>query len=344
MKVLGIMSGTSLDGLDLALVEFKDATNYQVLETRYVAYSSTWRERLNVAHHSSAEELMKLDIDLGKFIADAIIIFKNSTQHAIDIIACHGHTIFHQPNLNFSTQIGNTQWIATHTGIETIADFRTKDVCLGGNGAPLVPIGDELLFGGYDACLNVGGIANISFRLQNQRVAYDICPANMLMNPLAKQKNLEYDEDGAIAKSGSIDLELFDFLQQFPYYNQGFPKSLGRESVEFYFFKKLLEYPLVDAMHTVVIHIASQIGKVVKENKLEQVLVTGGGAKNSFLMYEIEKASGLKLELPDDQLIDFKEAIVFAYLGYLRKQNKINVMKSVTGAKADSCSGVIYQP
>jgi len=344
-RVLGMMSGTSLDGVDMAYCEFNVDNRswyYSIKNAETVAYDKPLNEKLANAIQFSSEQLMELDVELGKWFGKAARKFIDKNGIEIDFICSHGHTIFHQPERGFTTQIGNGFSISKEVNKPVVCDFRSKDVSLGGQGAPLVPIGDRLLFSSYDYCLNLGGISNISFEKNGIRKAFDIGPCNMLLNHLANQKGLLYDDNGDIASEGNLDDELFNALNSWEYYNKKGPKSLGYEQISESLIPRLkIKLPLEDKMATAAHHIAYQISRVTKTGNL---LVTGGGAHNSFLINLIKKyASDVKVKVPEKELIDFKEALVFGLLGVLKVRGEVNCLASVTGASTDSCGGVIYQ-
>jgi len=348
-KIIGVMSGTSLDGLDLAYCGFSYLNgnwSYTVLDAVTIPYSSEFKTKLSNLVHVSALELVKMDTELALFIADAILGFLKKGYPLPDLIASHGHTVFHQPAATITTQIGNGALIAAKTGIAVVSDFRTTDVALGGQGAPLVPIGDKLLFGDYDACLNLGGFSNISYNRNGKRAAFDIAPCNMPLNRIAAELGVDYDKDGLIAESGELSVDLLQELNALDYYALKGAKSLGYEWVERYFWPLLKKYDIEtkDKLRTVTEHIACQISNAFTCMKGETVLATGGGAKNKFLLKRVTEMSGKKVMLPDERTVDFKEAIVFAFLGLLRLRGEINCLKEVTGASADSCSGALYLP
>lgn len=345
IKTIGVMSGTSLDGLDLAAVEFQLQNNswsFEIIEAETIPYTKEWLEKLQSAPAFSGEQLTQLHSEYGKYTGLKIKEFIKSINFNPDIIASHGHTIFHQPEKHFTLQIGNGAEIAAQTEITTITDFRITDVALGGQGAPLVPIGDKYLFSDFDYCLNLGGFANVSFEQDHQRIAYDICPANLVLNYFAEKNGFVFDKNGMLGKQGEINTELLEKLNQLPYYAQIPPKSLGREWVEKSFFPVLDTFEIsdLDKMRTIYEHIAIQISKI-SSNK-GKLLITGGGAFNSFLIECIKRRSTLQVMLPDAKIIDFKEALIFAFLGVLRIQNKTNCLASVTGALKDSSCGVIF--
>ena len=345
--VLGLMSGTSLDGLDLALCHFvkTDVWNYKVIAANTVEYTDDLREKLANTLTLSAYEFAMLDVELGKYFAAKINAFLANQNLIPDFIASHGHSTFHQPHIGLAVQIGKGAIIATQTGITTVCDFRTTDVALGGQGAPLVPIGDELLFAQYDACLNLGGISNISFNIDGKRLAFDISPCNMALNYLANKLDLKYDKDGENARKGNIDFKLLDKLNDIDFYKKTGAKSLGKEWFDTVFLPcmEASEISVYDKLRTITEHIAIQLHKVLpfKHNNAK-ILVTGGGARNMFLIERISEISQQTIIIPDGETIDFKEAIVFAFLGVLRMRGEINCLKNVTGATVDSCGGCVY--
>jgi len=342
--IIGLMSGTSLDGLDIIYVRFnsENITNYSILSTETYQYDDYWRQQLNNAYHFSASDLYRLDAAYGFFLGKKVLEFihKNNIKQ-VDLISSHGQTIFHNPEESFTTQIGNGAYINAITKIKTISDFRTQDMALGGQGAPLVPIGDQVLFGSYQYCLNIGGFANVSFEKNQQRIAFDICPANIVLNYYAKKLEKTYDENGNIARSGKLIPELLKELNNISFYKEEKPKSLGWEFVESEVIPLIKKnaYNISDILHTYTEHIAIQIAKRTGKGKM---LITGGGAHNQYLVSQIKKYSSADIIIPDKTIIDFKEALIFALLGLLREQNKINILASVTGSEIDHSSGVIY--
>ncbi|KJS07167.1 MAG: hypothetical protein VR77_01995 [Flavobacteriales bacterium BRH_c54] len=347
---IGLMSGTSLDGLDMVEVTFNYSTENQwdftILNTKTLAYKSELKEQLIQSKQLSGEELMLLNNRLGSFFSIAIndfIIEKKIPKTAIDFIASHGHTVFHQPNKNFTLQIGNGAEIAAKTGINVICDFRSTDVALGGQGAPLVPIGDQILFNNYDICLNLGGIVNLSFSQKQRIIAYDVAPCNIVLNALAQQLGAEYDESGNFARQGNINQELLSELNAFTFYAQETPKSLGIEWIENHIFPLLEKSSLSiqDQLCTFVEHISHQL-KAAFPTESKTVLVTGGGAWNTFLVERIAQVSNKTIIVPDEKIVNYKEAIIFAFLGVLRMRNEVNCLQSVTGATKDNIGGAIY--
>ncbi|SHJ71968.1 anhydro-N-acetylmuramic acid kinase [Tangfeifania diversioriginum] len=344
-KVIGVMSGTSLDGLDLAAVEFyynDGKWNFQITAAETVAYGHDWENRLRGSTELSGEKLILLHADYGRFLGKEIKWFMNATGFIPEIIASHGHTVFHQPEKYFTFQVGNGADIAAETGITTVADFRTGDVALGGQGAPLVPVGDRLLFSEYETCLNLGGFANISFEQNGKRIAFDICPANFILNDLVRKLGKPYDENGELGRQGTIDNQLLEKLNQLEFYAQNPPKSLGKEWMDSYFSPVTEESNLSvqDKLRTAYEHIAIQIAKATPATG--KVLVTGGGAFNTFLIEQLKTHSSAEIIIPEKQIIDYKEALVFAFLGLLRHLGEVNCYASVTGASRDSSSGVIF--
>lgn len=337
------MSGTSLDGVDLALCDL-DCDGYQVVAAETVPYTAEWRQRLSSLENASAYEYALANVELGHYMGRTIASFLKRNNLTADAVASHGHTIFHQPHLGLTTQIGDGDAIAAETGLPVVSNFRTLDVALGGQGAPLVPIGDELLFGQYDACLNLGGIANISYRDGGCRVAYDICPCNMALNTLAGRLGLEYDPDGSNARRGHLCDALLFRLNALSYYCQQPPKSLGKEWYvgEFNPIIEASDMPVDDLLCTVTHHIAGQIARVLQGQGIGTLLVTGGGAFNSYLIDCLrEMAPQTQINVPDALTVNYKEAIIFALLGYLRITGNVNTLASVTGAKCDSIGGVL---
>lgn len=349
--VLGLMSGTSLDGVDLALCRFTKAGgifHYHLLGAETIAYPRYMTEKLDDAINISAAGLQAIDQELGAFYAEQIIGFLDRHHPGPLLIASHGHTVRHQPDKGVTMQIGNGTVIAKKTGITVINDFRIQDVSKGGQGAPLVPVGDRDLFGDFRYCLNLGGIANVSFDDQGIRIACDIAPCNMALNTIASWIDMEYDRNGALAAGGEVHEGLLDRLNALAYYRLPAPKSLGKE----WFLRTFLpeirqtEITIEDLLRTVNEHIADQVATFINVNDPagSSVLITGGGVHNQFLASRIKNKCQADLFIPDKKLIDFKEAIVFAYLGLLRHLEKTNVLASVTGADSDTSAGIVHHP
>lgn len=344
MKIIGLMSGTSLDGLDIAYCDIDDR-GFRILAAETIPYPDIWAQRLATLENATAYEYALADVELGHYFGRCVNRFRHDHPGPVEAVASHGHTIFHQPQLRLTAQIGDGDAIAAETGLPVIFNFRALDVALGGQGAPLVPIGDRLLFGSYDACLNLGGIANISFDNDDcRREAFDICPCNMALNLLARKLGEPYDRNGLTARSGNIDNELLTRLDALGYYRQAPPKTLGKEWFADQM-QPLLEQPHItvpDRLRTVVEHIARQTAWAMKGRSLGSLLLTGGGAKNQFLAARIQALMpGCRIVVPAPDIIDYKEAVIFALLGYLRLQRKANCLASVTGALQDSCGGDI---
>ena len=341
------MSGSSLDGIDLVDVDFWNdgKWHFEIVAKENYDYDDEWKRRLSDAFYYDNNQLKNIDYQYGTFLGQVTKRFIDKYNLHPEIVASHGHTIFHRPLEHYTLQIGDGQALADACGVTVINDFRTEDVLKGGQGAPLVPIGDKLLFSDYPICLNIGGIANVSYDVDDQRIAYDICIANQALNYLAGRLGLGFDRDGLIARSGTIDSQLITTLNSHPFYSLKYPKSLGREFFEENI-KPLLENrdDISDMMATFVEHIAMQIAKSIDSQLISQLLITGGGAKNKFLVERIQAHIKHKVVVPSTDIIDYKEALVFAFLGLLRNRNEINVLKSVTGAKSDSSSGKIFQP
>ena len=328
--------------------------------TETLSYSGTeWNKRLPGADRLSGIELMELHRDFGRFTGNSVNEFLKDVEVKPDLIASHGHTVFHQPENRLTLQIGDGAEIAGLTGISTISDFRRLDVALGGQGAPLVPVGDELLFGNYNYCLNLGGFANISFREHGKRVAFDICPVNIVLNLLAGEKGKAYDHNGDIALEGIIVPELLESLEALDFYWLRGPKSLGKEWVDSVVLPLLekSQAPVEDKLRTFCEHIALRINAIINKESLQSgfkngsggsnpapaMLITGGGARNGFLTELIsEKTAPVQTIIPESDLVDFKEAIIFAFLGVLRLRGEANCLASVTGAIRDNSGGIIY--
>ena len=342
------MSGTSLDGVDLAHINFTiqgEVWNFQIYEAETVSYSKNWVEKLKDAVQFSPDKLAKLDQDYTILLAEIIKSFirKNAIEN-LDAVCSHGHTILHQPQNGITLQIGNLPEISSLINQTVVCDFRVQDVNLGGQGAPLVPIGDEILFAMYDYCLNLGGFSNVSFVENDKRIAFDISPVNTVLNTYAQYFNLEYDDKGALAKSGKLNQNLFEELNSLPYYQLQYPKSLGYEFVKEIVLPIINNYPIptVDKMHTFTMHIAYQIAYALKVKK-SSLLITGGGAYNDFLIKQIRLLlPNIEVVIPNKKILEFKEALIFALLGVLKLRGQINVLSSVTGAQRDHSTGQIY--
>lgn len=340
---IGLMSGTSVDGLDICAATFSQSS-YKIVAAKTCEYPDDLHKSLLNSHNLTALELAQLHVDFGKFCGQKVKEFVKGNNIKASYIASHGQTVFHTPQTGLTLQIGSGAHIAAESGISTICGFRTLDVAMGGQGAPLVPIGDELLFSQYNYCLNIGGFANVSTNKAGKRIAWDICPSNIVLNAFAQNFGCNFDKNGELGQKGNVNLQLLDDLNNLKFYSQNAPKSLGREWVETNINPLFAKYKLndYDAMRTYYEHCAMQIGKTL-QGKNTKTLCTGGGVKNSFLIQLIQNYSESKLIVPETELIDYKEALIFAYLGYLRVAKQNNCLSSVTGATKDVCGGVIWE-
>ena len=341
-RVLGLMSGTSLDGVDLAICSFTKNKNwhYKIERSTTIKYSRYWLETLSNLHKKPEKIINEIDLKYGDLLSKLCNKFLKNEK--IDYISSHGHTIFHQPENNFTLQIGNGNVISKNTKKITISNFRNLDVSLKGQGAPLVPVGDKLLFRKYKYCVNLGGFANVSIKKNNEIIAFDICPVNIILNYFSNLKGRAYDINGCMAQKGNLAPDLLKKLNSLQFYSKRHPKSLSREWVE----KNII--PLIknnikieDVLHTLCEHIGIQIGKLLND---KEALFTGGGVFNSYLLSRIKFYSKSKIIIPDKRTIEFKEALIFAFLGVLRARGEVNCLQSVTGAIKDNCSGEINNP
>jgi anhydro-N-acetylmuramic acid kinase len=348
--IAGVMSGTSLDGLDIAFCRFNrngPGIGFEIEHARTIPYDKTQRTLLETAYNCDGPTLAKLHADFGRYIGEQVVQLGDSLGLTPVLISSHGHTIFHRPELGYTFQLGSGAVIAAVAGTDTVCDFRTTDVALGGQGAPLVPIGDRLLFSGHKFCLNLGGIANISFEQSDEVIAFDICPANMALNLLANEAGLDYDNGGRMAMQGQVHEGLLDALSKLPIYQNKGPVSLGREWFE-HEFKPLIfkdDIPMNDRLRTVVEHIAIRISDVLFHSPGTTMLTTGGGAFNDFLIECIDEQitkHGIHVVVPDAEVVSFKEALIFALLGWLRANEEVNTFSSVTGSRNNSSGGCIY--
>ena len=346
--VLGVMSGTSLDGIDLALVRFekKECWSFKFIHTATVPYTPYWQCRLQKLTRFKLEELHDLNVDYTTYLGEVIENFlENNPTEKLDFISSHGHTALHQPQKGITYQIGNLPQLSSALGHVVVCDFRVADVALGGQGAPLVPGGEVHLFTNYAACVNLGGFANITQLEQQPTIAYDITAVNVVLNALAQKQGMPYDKNGAMAASGKLITPLLNDLNALSFYSILPPKSLGVEWVESTIVPLVEHYQeesIADLLHTYTVHSAKQIAKELPEHG--DVLFTGGGAFNSFLMEKIKAFSSCKIVLPENDLIEYKEALIFAFLGVLRDLQLDNCLASVTGAKHNHSSGNIFLP
>lgn len=347
--ITGLMSGTSLDGLDLAACRFWKTGNrweYEILAADTIPYSSSMKNKLTNLMSSKALDYASMDAYFGNFSGEQVRLFHLKNKIKADLVASHGHTIFHQPSKGFTSQIGNGAYIYAKSGIPTVSDFRSVDVALGGQGAPLVPIGDKLLFNQFDICLNLGGIANSSFDKLNKRLAGDICPVNIVLNKLAGEKGKSFDKDGLFASKGKVDAILLQKLNKLSFYKKEFPKSLGREWIDEQVFPLIDKSVLSveDKLATFSEHIAVQISLSIGKRKVKTLFITGGGAFNRDLIKRISIHVGDKIEVivPNKLIVSYKEALIFSFLGLKRILGESNALSSVTGASSNSIGGALY--
>ena len=357
---LGLMSGSSLDGLDVAWCRFRiDPGSAAVVEAWEMMAAETlpipgeWKQRLKALPDGSARDLAQADADLGLLWGAQCLGFMERHACRPQFIASHGHTIFHWPDRGVSTQIGSGAALAACTGIPVVCDFRTSDVALGGQGAPVAPLADRYLFPGYDYYLNIGGIANISFHKAGQWTAFDIGPANQVLNELAREAGMDYDRGGEMAARGQVLPELLERVNGLPFFNQAPPKSLDngwirREVLPLYLDRKL---PLADRLHTAVEQLAFQTAGAMRNwgpatDGPVRLFASGGGAYNDFLISRLtaHMTSGRKagVFLPDPKIIEFKEALLMGLMGAFRLAGLPNCLAEVTGASRDSVGGAVY--
>ena len=349
-NVIGVMSGTSLDGIDLSHIKFHlndSKWTFEILESETIGYSQSWINQLKSAVDYSETELEKLNAAYTKLLATIISTFiKKHKIENLDAVCSHGHTILHQPQNGFTLQIGNLPEIATLIHQTVVCDFRVQDVKLGGQGAPLVPIGDRILFSEYDYCMNLGGFSNVSFEQNSERIAFDISPVNTVLNFYATQWGLNYDDKGKLSRTGDINENLLSELNSLDFYKLKFPKSLGFEFVKEIVLPIIESYKISieDKLRTFTEHVALQTALALP-NKKGRVLITGGGAYNDFIINRIQSyLPEMEIIIPSAKILEFKEALIFALLGVLKLRDEINVLSSVTGAKKDHSSGEIYKP
>ena len=347
MTSIGLMSGTSVDGLDVCCATFtcQDGKwSFHIDCARGYDYPQELRQKLGRdVQNMSAYEFVAFHSEYGRYLGQRVNEFMAEFGVKPDIIASHGSTVFHEPAKRIMYQIGDGAAIAAETGIPTVSDFRRLDIMLGGQGAPLVPVGDNLLFGEYDYCLNIGGFSNISWREGERRVAFDISPVNYVINRFARTVGLEMDRDGLMASKGHVDQALLRRLNALDYYSRPAPKSLGREWVEANVFPLLdgCGLSLEDLLRTYYEHCAVQLARVTVPGR--SLLVTGGGAYNKFLIERMRELSGCNIVVPEPAIIEFKEALIFAFLGVLYMTNQVSCLSSVTGARQDNIGGMLFK-
>ncbi|MCF8233354.1 MAG: anhydro-N-acetylmuramic acid kinase [Bacteroidales bacterium] len=346
---IGMMSGTSLDGIDLAYCNIRNEHSkwtYEIIAAETIPYCNSWKKRLDKVPKLDAEKLVEEHIAYGFYLGKLIRQFIDKNKLTPDLIASHGHTVFHDPENKINFQLGDGNAIASLAKAPVVWDFRSIDIRKGGQGAPLVPVGDRLFFQEYDYCLNLGGFSNISFEDNKTRYAFDICPVNMAINHFAGQLGYDIDRDGHLARKGEVSEELLDHLNALSYYQKPWPKSLGREWFQSTFLPVVIESKLShkDRLRTIYEHIAIRIKDVTAARIKGKILLTGGGAHNTFLMERIRFHNSNRIIKPDQLLIEYKEALIFGLLGVLRWENKVNCLGSVTGAFSDSSAGLISLP
>ena len=343
--VIGVMSGTSLDGLDLCQCVFnkKDLSDFKILNSVTYVYPKKILNKLKDIFKKNSSEIDEIDDQYGVFIGKSVNRFISEYKiNKVDLISSHGHTVFHQPKNGRTLQIGSGKLIQKITNLKTVNNFRTQDLSMNGQGAPLVPIGDKILFSKFKYCLNLGGFVNISIKSRNKIIAYDICPLNTVLNFYSKKIGYNYDIDGKLSKKGKINYDLLNKLNSIRFYLNKYPKSLGIEFVNNKIFPLIDDFKISiqDILATFVKHVAFQINQNINDSK--EVLVSGGGVFNKNLIHILKNDHNINIHIPQKEIIEFKEALIFGLLGVLRIENKINCLKSVTGAKKDHCSGDIY--
>jgi anhydro-N-acetylmuramic acid kinase len=354
-RAIGLMSGSSLDGLDIIFTELEERAgkwSFGIKVSDCIPYDEKWFKKLQNASSLTAYEYLLLHAAYGKYIGETVNAFieKNKLHHQVQLISSHGHTVFHEPGKRTTSQLGEGAAIAATTGINVVSDLRAMDVALGGQGAPIVPVGEKLLLPQYSYYLNLGGIANISLNEENY-IAFDICPANRVLNMLAAKTGKEFDEDGNMARSGSLNTNLLTQLNQQEYYKKPFPKSLANSFGTDFIFPLIesMSLPVSDALRTYSQHIVQQIVYAINHlhssNTTAQMLVTGGGAFNKFLIERLKESLNIyKVEIvvPGADLVKYKEALIMALLGVLRWREEDTVFKSVTGATRNSIGGAVW--
>ena len=342
------MSGTSLEGLDLVASRFtySDSWNFEILKAITIPYSHKWVQKLSTAIDLTAIELALLNNDYGRFIGKQVDAFVTDLPEKPDLVASHGHTVFHLPADRLTIQIGNGAFIAAYSWLPVVCDFRSLDIALKGQGAPLVPIGDELLFGEYEICLNLGGIANLSYHESGERKAFDICPVNMALNYFIREQGYEYDMDGALGRAGKVQDELLRLLNSLDFYQIKGQKSLERDFFDNEMLPLINSFQLSpeDILRTLYEHISDQLSIAVDQFPKGQILISGGGTHNVFLIELFSEKTKHKTIVPSAQIIDFKEALIIAFLGVLRMRNEVNCLKSATGSQYNHSGGAIYLP
>ncbi|GIV28599.1 MAG: anhydro-N-acetylmuramic acid kinase [Bacteroidia bacterium] len=344
LKIIGVMSGSSMDGLDVALCEFtliNKTFQYKIIQAKTFAYPPSIKQLLLNIRTTTLLNFFESNVIYAQWMGKKINHWLSQNKLQAHAISIHGHTVFHHPEKGFSIQLGDPHHLAAITQLPVIHNFRNLDIALGGQGAPLVPIGDKLLFPQYDACLNIGGIANIY--IQKKQLAYDICIANMALNYFAQKLNKNYDYNGNLARKGKINRSLLSALNHLKYFQQKPPKSLNREYFENHYLPLFKKHKLsnYDYLSTLTEHIAIQISQSINLTNIQNVLITGGGSLNKYLIDRIEFYSNKKIIISDKTIVKFKEALIFALLGYLRIKELPNTIPSATGASQSASCGEI---
>ena len=346
--MLGVMSGTSLDGVDLVLARFHEdgeRWRWEILAGEARSYTEEWREKLSAAFSMEAPQLLALHAEYGHYLGGVVRSFLAGKVVPLAVVS-HGHTVFHRPDEGYTFQLGEGSAVAAESGLPVVYDLRAADVALGGEGAPLVPVGDWHLFGDYGLCLNLGGFSNVSYESEGRRIAFDICPVNLAMQHLVKPLGLAYDRDGELGRAGRVDERLLAELEALDYYHQPPPRSLGREWLEEVFLPLFDRSALApqDKLRTLYEHIVRQIVGQTAARHDGRMLVTGGGAHNRFLMELLRQQFPGEVVIPSAQVVDLKEALIFAFLGLLRLLGRPNTLASVTGALRDVVAGSVADP
>jgi len=347
MIIAGVMSGSSLDGLDIAIVHFSPNSDWQLLWSYDIPYTPEWVSRLKNYHLLSSTEYVSLKFDFSRYIGELVGDALGDYSGNVDYVSFHGHTLLHLPEKGITEQIGNGGVLAAILNIPTITDFRTQDVTKGGVGTPLAPLVELNLFKGHDYYLNLGGIANITKLIDAAKLmAYDVCPCNQVLNYFSNQMGKDYDEGGEIARSGTINKNLIDYLNSIPYFDQNPPKSLDNNWIMNEVIPNFPAGKIEDTLHTFCNWVAECIANEVEESKASSLMVSGGGAHNTYFMECLTSrlsSKNCELHLPSKEIIDFKEAILMSLMAYKYINGESNVLCSVTGASSDSIGGALYK-
>lgn len=354
-KVIGIMSGSSLDGLDIVFTELIEQAGswlYKIQHAACIPYDKLWIQNLQKSVDFSAKDYLLLHTEYGQFIGQKIneFIAEKNLQHQVNLIASHGHTTFHLPGKKMTHQLGDGSPIAAATKLPVVSDLRSLDVAFGGQGAPIVPLGEKLLFNQYKYFLNIGGIANISVHKLNEVIAFDVCAANRVLNMLVEKMDLLYDDEGIISSRGSVNENLLEKLNSLEYYQLPYPKSLANTFATDIIYNLLNSFNIniEDTLRTYAEHICIQIKNSLrkfKEPETQQLFITGGGAFNTFLIKRLQKnleEINFKIVIPPSEVVKYKEALIIALLGALRWREQYTVLSSVSGASQNSIGGALW--